>query len=222
MGSGAFSVSEVRDEKSGRASELSEMAGLPATVDGEVEVGDLVRRAQGGDRSAFGCLVKSYGGQAFAVAYAILRDREEAEDAVQEAFIKAFGYISHLEHPDRFAPWLRSIVRQECCGILRRCRRRLALLGGLAWGHLRPDERMPEGIPGSEAYRGELWDLCISALSDRAREIVILHYAEGYSCEQIAELMGIREGTVKSHLFKARRKIGAQLGRLGVRSLDDI
>lgn len=198
------------------------MSGLEVTADQEVEIRDLVRRSQGGDQFAFASLVERYGGQAFAVAYAILRDRDEAEDAVQEAFIKAFRYISRLEDPDRFGGWLRSIVRQECCGFLRRCRHRLALLAALARDRLHLDGHAPEGLPGSVAYRKELWDLCISGLPDRAREIVILHYGEGLSCKQIANLMGIREGTVKSHLFKARRRIEAQLRRWGIQSLDAI
>lgn len=198
------------------------MSGLPARAGGETGDIDLVRRAQRGDRCAFASLVERHGGRAFAVAYAILRDREEAEDAVQEAFIKAFRYMSRLEDPERFAAWLRCIVRQECCGFLRRCRRRVALLAALALERLHPDGRTPEGAPGSVLYRKELWDRCISGLSDRAREVVMLHYMEGHSCERIAGLMGIREGTVKSHLFKARRKMEAQLQRMGIRSLEDV
>ncbi|MFH1737851.1 MAG: RNA polymerase sigma factor [bacterium] len=198
------------------------VAGLSATVNREGELSGLVRQAQAGDRSAFGLLVEWYGGQAFAAAYAILGSREEAEDAVQEGFIKAFRHISRLKDPEKFAAWLRSIVRQECCGILRRCRRRAAFLADLAQEHLHRDPHGPKGRAGSEAYRKELWDRCISTLSERAREIVVLHYMEGYSCEQIADHMGIREGTVKSHLFKARRKIEIRLRRLGIGSSDDI
>ncbi|HPA45801.1 MAG TPA: RNA polymerase sigma factor [bacterium] len=198
------------------------VAGFPPVADPQEDHSDLVRRAQAGDRSAFGSLVEWYGGQAFATAYAILRDRQEAEDAVQEAFIKAYRYLEGLNDPLRFGPWLRSIVRQECCGLLRRLRRKVALLSDLTRERSLPDSIPRSASIGSEIYRREIWDCCLSGLTEKAREIVILHYTEGFSCEQIAGMMNISEGTVKSHLFKARRKIEIRLERMGVRSVDDI
>jgi RNA polymerase sigma-70 factor (ECF subfamily) len=183
---------------------------------------NLVLKAKNGDRKAFSDLALVYGGQAFAAAFAILRNREDAEDAVQNAFVKAFQKLGQLKDDSSFPGWLRSIVRQECFGLQRTYKRKLLHLTSMAEDILSKDFHFIDAKQSKKIYQQEIWDHCLAGLTDRAREIVTLHYVEGFSCEGIAGLMAISDGSVKSHLFKARKKIESRLKRIGIYSLDDL
>lgn len=182
---------------------------------------NLVFQAKNGDRKAFSDLAVVYGGQAFAAAFAILRNREDAEDAVQNAFVKAFQKLDQLRDHSSFPGWLRSIVRQECFGLQRTYKRKMLHFTAMAEDILSKDFHYIDAKQNKKIYQQEIWDHCLAGLSERAREIVTLHYVEGFSCEGIANLMDISDGAVKSHLFKARKKIKARLKRIGIYSLED-
>lgn len=183
---------------------------------------NLVWRAKNGDQKAFSDLIQVYGGQAFAAAFAVLRNREDAEDAVQNAFVKAFQNLKSLRDESSFPGWLRSIVRQECFSLLRTYKRKTLQLQALTEDVLNMNFQSIEARQGKKIYHQQIWDHSLAALSDRSREIVTLHYVEGFSCEGIAKLLAISEGAVKSHLFKARKKIESRLKRIGIQSLDDL
>lgn len=180
----------------------------------------IVLRAQSGDRSAFMELVNRFSGMSYATAYAIVRNKEDAEDAVQDAFIQAHRHLHTLTDPTRFAPWLRSIVRQQCCGLIRICRRRLRHWERVSSESFRTVPAPFVDRPREQVFQQELWDRCMAVLNRRAREITLLYYMEGYSCIQIAEILQLSDGAVKSHLHKARKTIERQLQRMGVQSLE--
>jgi RNA polymerase sigma-70 factor, ECF subfamily len=81
---------------------------------------DLVARARRGDRTAFSALVDRYRGAVYGVAYHYLMDRDDAQDAAQEAFVHAYLRLSQLQQPERFGPWLRRITANVCLDVLRR------------------------------------------------------------------------------------------------------
>lgn len=182
----------------------------------------IVHRARNGDQTAFMDLVDRFHGMAYASAYAIVRNKQDAEDAVQEAFIQAYRYLHTLDNPNRFAPWLRSIIRQRCYGLIRVLKRRFLWIAA-THSDSDPVDSAPSSArdwPSTILFHAEIWERSMAALSRRSREIVLLYYMEGYTCSQIADLLQLSEGAIKSHLHKARKKIEDQLRKLGVRSAD--
>ena len=132
---------------------------------------------------------------------------------------EAHQYLHSLSEPNRFGGWLRSIVRQECCGFIRFWQRKMKGWTEVSTDVLEPLSSLFHDAPSVEAYQNEIWDRSLKVLSQRSREIVLLYYMEGYTCAQIADLLQLSEGAVKSHLHKARNKIERQLRKLGVTSV---
>jgi RNA polymerase sigma-70 factor, ECF subfamily len=165
--------------------------------------GELVARTRAGDRTAFGALVDRYAGQARRVARAVLDDADEADDAAQDGFLSALVKFDRYDARRPFGPWLMRIVANAATDRRRRRRVRRAepLDPGLVGGGPRPD---------TEAVRSELGDrlrAALAELSPRRRTAVVLFDVEGYSHAEIAEILGIPEGTVRSEVFHARRRL---------------
>ncbi len=179
----------------------------------------LIEYSMHGDREAFSELAERYFGKMYAVALAKTRNSEEAEDVCQEAMIKAFRYIRTLKETEKFAAWLRSIVIQESYGRSRKKTRFFAMLNGY-FQEKQTDSTFYDSKVDKNLYQKQLFHHAIADLSAKAREIVLLHYMYGLSCEEISDQMGLKMGTVKSHLFKAREKMQKNLAKLGVNSID--
>ncbi len=180
----------------------------------------IVYQAQNGDPKAFMELVNRFSGMSYAAAYAILRNKEDAEDAVQEAFVHAYRYLPTLTDPNRFAPWMRAIVRQECCGFIRRWKRKMKMMENIHLASWWTQDFPHRDYPSSKVFQKEIWERSIAVLSQRSREIVLLYYLEGYTCVRIAELLELSEGAVKSHLHKARKKLEVILRKMKVQFAD--
>ncbi len=168
---------------------------------------DLIARTQAGERAAFGVLVERYAPQARRVARAVLGDSDEADDAAQDGFLSALVKLDQYDARRPFGPWLMRIVANAATDRRRRrkVRRTEPLDPGLVGGGLRPD---------TEAVRSELGDHLRAALAElpaRRRTAVVLFDVEGYSHAEIAEMLGIPEGTVRSEVFHARRRLRALL-----------
>ena len=168
---------------------------------------DLVARTLAGDRAAFGVLVERYAPQARRVARAVLGDPDEADDAAQDGFLSALVKLGQYDARRPFGPWLMRIVANAATNRRRRrqVRKVEPLDPGLVGGGPRPD---------TEAVRSELGDRLRSALAElppRRRTAVVLFDVEGYSHAEIAEMLGIPEGTVRSEVFHARRRLRSLL-----------
>ena len=164
---------------------------------------DLVARTLGGDRAAFGRLVERHAPQARRVARAVLGDPDEADDAAQDGFLSALVKLAQYDARRPFGPWLMRIVANAATDRRRRRRVRRAepLDVGLVGGGPRPD---------ADAVRNELGDKLRAALAElppRRRTAVVLFDVEGYSHAEIAGMLGIPEGTVRSEVFHARRRL---------------
>ena len=164
---------------------------------------ELAARAQGGDRAAFGTLVERYAAQARRVARAVLGDPDDADDAAQDAFLSALVKLGQYDRRRPFGPWLMRIVANAATDRRRRRAVRQAepLDAGLAAGGPRPD---------AEAERRALNARLREALAElpaRRRLAVVLFDVEGYSHAEIGAILGIPEGTVRSEVFHARRKL---------------
>jgi RNA polymerase sigma factor (sigma-70 family) len=162
---------------------------------------DTVLRAMQGDADAFERLVERYQKMAVGYAWSVLRDFHLAQDAAQEAFIRAFMDLRSLREPKAFSSWLRRIVFKQCDRILRR---------------KAPPPTEPEDCRASpqdvldtisrsetarEVHRAML------LLSEKERESVSLFYIDGYTMAEVGDFLGVPVSTVKNRLFAGRKKL---------------
>lgn len=164
----------------------------------------LVERAIRGDAAAFEALVHRYARSAHAVALAVVKEPADAEDVCQDAFIRALERLEECRNPARFGAWLLRIVRNRAHSVRRYLGVRTAApLDTVALSSGEPG-------PGHDAERTELREDLLEALADLTevqREVVLLHDLEGWKHREIGELLGLPEGTVRAHLFHARRAL---------------
>ncbi|HYT03431.1 MAG TPA: RNA polymerase sigma factor [Gemmatimonadales bacterium] len=167
----------------------------------------LVARALAGDREAFGTLVERYSATARRVARAVLGDPDDADDAAQDAMLSALRKLDQYDPRRPFGPWLLRIVANAATDRRRRrtVRRAELLEAGLVAGGARPD-RAAERRALAQRLREAL-----AELPERRRIAVVLFDVEGYSHAEIAAVLGIPEGTVRSEVFHARRLLRALL-----------
>lgn len=167
----------------------------------------LVARTLAGDRAAFGTLVERYAAQARRVARAVLGDPDDADDAAQDGLLSALVKLAQYDPRRPFGPWLMRIVANAATDRRRRRTVRWTeqLDPGLAGGGPRPD------ADAERAALGERLRAALKQLTPRRRMAVVLFDVEGYAHGEIAEILGIPEGTVRSEVFHARRQLRALL-----------
>ena len=166
---------------------------------------DLVEAAQRGDREAYVDLIRSRADHLYALTHRILRDVDRAEDAFQDALVIAWRDLPALRDPDRLDAWLRRLFVNVCLKHATRERRRTANLRVLPVdGPAAPDELL--GI----ADRDQL-ERGFRRLPPEQRVILVLHHYVGYAPSEIAELLGIPDGTARSRLHNAHRAMRAAL-----------
>ncbi|PYO67247.1 MAG: RNA polymerase sigma factor SigM [Gemmatimonadetes bacterium] len=175
----------------------------PAARIPEQDEAALVARVRAGDRAAFGVLAERYAGVARRVARAVLGDPDDADDAAQDALLSALVKLDQYDPRRPFGPWLLRIVANAATDRRRRrkVRRAESLDPALVAGGTRPDAAAEQRAL-AERLRGAL-----AELSERRRLAVVLFDVEGYSHAEIARILGIPEGTVRSEVFHARRRL---------------
>ncbi len=173
----------------------------------QVPDAELVRAARAGNGSAFGALVDRYMRATYAVALSVTGRHEDAEDAVQEAFMVALERLEECRSPDRFAGWLMIIVRNRGRNLVRR-------------EVLRRTDDVPAGAPAKgptperateQVELEEGLSKALRSLPEVQREVVLLHDLEGWKHRKIAERLDIPSGTVRSHLHFARKALQQDL-----------
>ncbi len=171
----------------------------------------LVARLRRGDRAAAGALAERYLRACRAVALAVTGEAADAEDVCQDAFVAAIERIDDCRRPDRFGAWLLQIVR-NCA------RDHLRARGG---GRTVPvEEAGLEAAGASPAVAAERADarrrllVALAELPEERREVLLLHDLEGWTHREIAVRLELPEGTVRSHLHHARRRMRALLSPL--------
>ena len=168
-----------------------------------VDEAELARRAGRGDPVAFGQLIELHEAMARRVAYAILEDREDADDAAQDGFLSAWRAIARYDAKKPFRPWLMQIVVNAARDLRRRRRVRAAEpLDAVAPAAKDDPARLAGDVDLGERLRAAL-----ATLPERQRLAVVLFDAEGYAQAEIAVMLGIPEGTVKSDVFHGRRAL---------------
>jgi len=178
----------------------------------------LVKRVRSGDQRAFKLLVERYQRKVYSVALGMVKDREEAMDVSQEAFVKVHKYLDHFKGDSSFYTWLYRITVNICIDVLRR---RAAAKGE----HVELDENIQ--LDSAEANIGALGsrlgtnpqksllrkelaakiEEALQEVPEKHRAILLLRELEGMSYEDLARTLEIPKGTVMSRLFHARAKI---------------
>lgn len=165
---------------------------------------DWILRAQQGDKRAFGDLVRAYQRPVYNLAYRILGDASAAEEAAQEAFLRAYQHLRSYQPGRKFANWLLSITSHYCIDQLRKRRlTTLSLEGTLPPETFRSGRPTPEQVVDQQEQE-MLVQRMLAQLSPDYRVVVALRYWYELSYREIAEAVGISEGAVKSRLFRAR------------------
>lgn len=167
----------------------------------------LVREVQAGDERAFGALVDRYLETAYATALSVLRDAHDAEDAVQSAFIRALERIDQLKPGSPFGPWFYRVLRSTCLNL----RRREALRSHEEIPVSAAGGRDPESDFHRELTRRKVMT-ALGELPEMQRLAVTLYDLEGYSHQEIAEILGIAVGTSRAHVHHARRALRQMMG----------
>ncbi len=164
---------------------------------------ELATRARAGDRAAFGQLVERFAPQARRVARAVLQDPHDADDAAQDAFLAALVKLDQYDPRRPFGPWLMRIVANAATDRRRRraVRQVEPLAPELTGGGPRPDRE------AEQSALGDRLRAALAELPERRRIAVVLFDVEGYSHAEIAQILGIPEGTVRSEVFHARRRL---------------
>ncbi len=185
---------------------------IPAGETG-VRVDDrtLVRRAQQGNQDAFAELVTRHQRYVYNLAFRLLRSTDEAEDLAQEAFVRAWRGLGNFRGEAKFTTWLYRIVTNLCYSRLAGLRRQLLSVEAddadlLA---LSPENDPPAVVEAAE--RRAVLHRHIAALPEKYQVVITLFYLQEFSYQEIAQVLGVPLGTVKTHLFRARERLKQQL-----------
>ncbi len=189
---------------------------MPALADAT-----LVERVRAGDPVAFELIMRRYNRRLYRLARGILRNGSEAEDAVQESYVRVWERLDDFIGPDGFSAWLGRIVVNEALGRLRKRGRVISLddyvNGADGEADVRRIETMttrqpdPERLAASSELRRLLED-AIDTLPDDFRTVFVLRAAEGMSVAETAEVLSIRPETVKTRFHRARLLLQGALG----------
>lgn len=178
----------------------------------------VVEAVLAGDAAAYRSLVERYQRRIYAMVTGMVRDKEEARDLTQDAFIKAYKNLDRFRKDSSFYTWLYRIAMNVAIDHLRKHGKRKNVEFdekiGTADGDGSLDDRHRIGDPAKELARKQLGDKIFDALdqlSPEHRQIVILREVDGLSYKEIADTLELAEGTVMSRLFYARRKLQGML-----------
>lgn len=177
----------------------------------------LVKRIRSGDQRAFKLLVERYQRKIYSVALGMVRDKEEAMDVSQEAFVKVYKYLDHFKGDASFYTWLYRITVNVCIDVIRKRGGRSEMLEFDESIQMDTNEANLGALgtrlgtnPQKSALRKELAEKIQEALAqvpEKHRAILLLREIEGMSYEDLARTLEIPKGTVMSRLFHARAKV---------------
>jgi RNA polymerase sigma-70 factor (ECF subfamily) len=180
---------------------------------------ELVRLAKEDDKEAFEILVKRHQGRVFAVAGGILRNKEDVEDIAQQVFVKAFFSLKRFDQRAAFSTWLYKITVNECWDVLRKRKSRPLLF------ETELNEDQARQYKASEDIQSPTADVSdrlasrqnlerlLEFVDERDRVMLMLKEVQGFSVEEIANMLEINGNTVKVRLFRARKRILERMKR---------
>ncbi|HZD10532.1 MAG TPA: sigma-70 family RNA polymerase sigma factor [Candidatus Binatia bacterium] len=168
-----------------------------------------LEQARRGDKSAFGRLIEAYQGPVYNLAYRMLGNRGEAEEAAQEAFIRAYTRLDTYDPSRKFSTWMLSITSNYCVDLLRKRRALLLSLDQPLPPHpaLMSDRADNPEVQAADSEREQMVQALLEHLPEDYRQAVVLRYWYDLSYEEIAEVMETSVSAIKSRLFRARRQL---------------
>jgi RNA polymerase sigma-70 factor (ECF subfamily) len=177
---------------------------------------ELVRHAMAGSQAAYRALVARYASAAVNMATRMVRDRAVAEELAQDAFVRAFARLSTYDPERKFSAWFFRVLHNVVIDHLRRRWVDTVSLDALA----------AEGFQGPQADASPENDLdrqrlaaaieeALGRLRTEYREVVVLRYQQGLRIDEVAEVLALPEGTVKTFLFRARKELAGLLTAAG-------
>jgi RNA polymerase sigma-70 factor, ECF subfamily len=185
----------------------------PVTISGarEVDMGDMsdlaiIDRVLGGDVEAFARLVDRHYDRCARIAVRIVGNREDAEEALQDAFLRAFRALGEYEERERFSAWLTRIVVNQCRTVLARTRRREAMFLDV--------DPLELDLGASEEGSGDPWpelEQALALLPLDQREAIVLRYADDLTYEEMARITGAGESALKMRVQRAFARLRALL-----------
>ncbi len=180
----------------------------------------LVRRAQAGDQLAFRDIVERFQAKVFSIIYGILRNRNDAEDIAQQVFAKVYFSLPNFDFRSSLLTWIYKITVNECYDYLRKKKvRKLVYESDFSEEEsqrIQNSEASTDAEPLAEerlAQRDLVMKL-LEKVSEEDRNLILLKEVEGHSVEELAEMTGMNENTIKVKLFRARQKLVKAAGRL--------
>lgn len=173
-----------------------------------LEIQMLVQQTLEGDCRAFERLVLRHERRVMMLSLRFLRDLEEAQDATQEVFLRAFRYVHRLDARRPVEPWLMRITVNVCRDIRRKKQKRHPTFSEVPSAESEPESDSKDPYSGfaREQQRQMLWK-ALDGLPDKERMAVILRDVEGFSTSEVSEILGSSEGTVRSQICRGRLKI---------------
>lgn len=179
---------------------------------------NLVERARNRDHVAFEALMRRHNRRLFRVTRGVLRDSDSAQDAVQEAYLRAFTKLDSYQPSGKFAAWLTRVALNEALMIRRRMQGDTVSLDDVGDEALVAEEAAASETPSSDqfveaAHARALLEHAIDALPENFRMVFMMRAVEGLDVRETAESLGINPTTVRTRLFRAQRILRGELSR---------
>jgi RNA polymerase sigma-70 factor (ECF subfamily) len=177
-------------------------------VSEELDERALIERCRTGDDTAFGELVERYKNLVYSLVYRLVADRSHVDDLAQDVFLKVHRGLPYFRGDARLSTWIYRIVQNVCFEARAKRPTALSLDGPVdkAAGHRRIDPGKPDAAFADLELRDRL-EKAIAQLPDQYRLLIAAHYLEGVQYEALAESMDMPLGTVKTHLYRAKRRL---------------
>ncbi len=181
----------------------------------------LVAMAQRGEVAAFEALIEEYETRIYNLAYRMLGDSEDARDAAQETFLKAYSALGRFRGDASFSTWIYRIARNSCLDAIRMRKRNrtyslddpVDTVDGEVPRQMEGDLPAPDEVVLTRERQAVI-NGALAELSDHHRSVLLLRDIEGFSYEEIAEVLQVRLGTVKSRLYRARTALHDRLEQM--------
>ncbi len=185
---------------------------------GDLSDDSLVERARQHDLAAFEALMRRHNRRLFRVTRGVLRDSDEAQDAGQEAYLRAFTRLDTYQPTGRFGAWLTRVALNEALMMRRRAPADAVSLDEVADDALVAEEAAASDAPSADqfveaAHARALLEHAIDALPDNFRMVFILRAVEGLDVRETAESLGVNSNTVRTRLFRANGLLRAELAK---------
>jgi RNA polymerase sigma factor (sigma-70 family) len=166
----------------------------------------LVNRIIGGDQSAFAELVNKHKSYAYTIAYKILQNRPEAEEAAQDSFIKAYHHLAGFNRQSKFSTWLYRIVFNTSITYKRKNRHQFQSIETTTIWHSQENDSVLE-----KTDKKKYLDQALLRLNEADRTALTLFYLDEFSLEEIAEIMNMQQNTIKVRIHRARQRLADEL-----------